>query len=56
VLQALPFIVFVALSLINPEYMQPLWTTGTGKAILGIAGLGLLVGSWMMNRLAVIKY
>jgi len=56
VLQALPFIVFVVLSLINPEYMQPLYTTSAGKLVLGAAAAGLLAGTWTMNRLAVIKY
>jgi tight adherence protein B len=56
VLQALPFIVFVVLSLINPEYMQPLYTTDKGKFVLGLAASGLILGTWTMNRLAVIRY
>jgi tight adherence protein B len=56
ILQALPCAIFVILCLINPEYMQPLYTTSTGKTILGIAGAGLLTGTYIMNRLAVIRY
>jgi tight adherence protein B len=56
ILQALPFAIFVILCLINPEYMQPLYTTSTGKTILGAAGAGLLAGTYTMNRLAVLRY
>ncbi len=55
-LLVLPFIVFVALNLLNPAYMRPLYTTPMGQMMLMIAGAGLAVGAWVMNRLAVLKY
>lgn len=56
VLLALPFLIFLALNLLNPEYMQPLYTTAQGHLMLALGGLGLLLGAWVMNRLAVLRY
>lgn len=55
VLLSLPFLVFVLLNVINPQYMKPLYSTSGGHTLLMIAGGGLLAGAWMMNRLATIK-
>ena len=56
VLLALPIGMFVLLNLINPEYMDPFYTTFLGKVMLGIA-LGMLsLGAWTMNRMATLKY
>lgn len=56
VLLALPIIVFAAINSLAPDYVEPLYTTPTGK-VLGIAALvGLGTGWWMMNRLARISY
>lgn len=55
-LLALPFIVFMALNLLNPQYMRPLYTTPMGQMMLLGAGAGLLTGAWVMNRLAILKY
>lgn len=55
-LLVLPFVVFLALNLLNPAYMQPLYTTPLGKGMLMIAGAGLLLGGWAMNRMASLKY
>ncbi|MAE68052.1 MAG: hypothetical protein CMJ18_27700 [Phycisphaeraceae bacterium] len=56
VLIVLPFIVFAVLNLINADYMQPLYTTGIGRVLLLIAGASLLLGTWVMSRVAVLKY
>jgi tight adherence protein B len=56
VLLALPFVIFVVLNAINPDYMLPLYTTPMGRLLLGCAALGLLCGAWTMNRLAVLRY
>jgi tight adherence protein B len=56
VLLALPFLLFGALNLLNPTYMMPLYTTAMGRMLLIIAGTGLILGAWMMNRLSVLKY
>lgn len=55
-LLVLPFIMFAALSVINPRYIATLYTTPGGQVMLLIAAAGLLLGAWTMNRLAVLKY
>ncbi len=56
VLLTLPFLVFVALNLINPQYMRPLYTTSAGQVIMFIAALGLLCGWITMNWLSKLSY
>ena len=56
VLLSLPFFVFFLLNLINPEYMKPLYSTGTGQIIMASAGMGLLMGWMTMNWLAKLDY
>ncbi|MAY73345.1 MAG: hypothetical protein CMJ31_01210 [Phycisphaerae bacterium] len=56
VLLGLPVVVFGLLNIINPDYVDPMYTTPTGQLMLSIAVGGLLVGSWVMNKMAVLKY
>jgi len=56
ILLALPFILFALLNVLNAEYMAPLYTTAQGNILLGVGAAGLLMGSWSMNRLAVMRY
>jgi tight adherence protein B len=49
VLLTLPFLVFVMLYVLNPTYMQPLFSTMTGELILVVAAAGLMVGWLTMN-------
>jgi len=42
VLLALPFLVFISMNVINPTYMQPLYSTFGGQLILGCATVGML--------------
>ncbi|HEV2688262.1 MAG TPA: type II secretion system F family protein [Bryobacteraceae bacterium] len=56
VLQGLPLFVFLLINFINPDYMRPLYSTDSGRQILIISVACLLIGSWLMNRLSVIRY
>jgi tight adherence protein B len=56
VLLALPTGMFVLLNLINPEYMEPFYTTFLGKVMLMVAVGMLSIGAWVMNRMATLKY
>ncbi len=56
VLLLMPFVVFVAIYSLNPNYIEPLYTTGTGRWLMGIAAAGLVVGAWLMNSMAKLKY
>jgi tight adherence protein B len=51
VLGALPFLIALAVTVINPGYMSVLWNTTTGHQLVG-AGLGMLaVGSAMLKKI-----
>jgi len=52
ILLALPFFVFVMLTVANPAYMNPLYATRLGQMILLAAGVGLLLGWMTMNWLS----
>lgn len=56
VLIALPIVVFFIFGLINREYMDPFYATGTGRILLAVALVLLAVGSWVMNRMTALKY
>jgi len=56
ILVALPFVLLVVLSVLNPKYIDPLFSTGIGQILLGCGAISVLLGMWMMNRMAVLKY
>jgi tight adherence protein B len=56
VLLAMPFLMFVVLNVLNPRYLAPLYQTSAGHIILLIAGATLLVGWWVMNRMAKLSW
>lgn len=56
ILIGLPGVVFVLMSFINPEYMSTFHTTAEGKYMLGAMVIMILIGAWLMNKLAVIKF
>jgi tight adherence protein B len=56
VLGSLPFVAAIAMLLLNPGYMQPLFTTPGGHALLAYAIASWGVGLLLMNRLAKLDY
>jgi tight adherence protein B len=56
ILVALPAIVFVALNVINPDYMKPMYSTTTGMIMLGACAGMVTVGMIVMNFLAKLRY
>jgi len=56
ILIALPFVLMVVLSVLNPEYIDPLFSTFTGQILLAIGGVFVLLGMWVMNRMATLRY
>ncbi|HWE93526.1 MAG TPA: type II secretion system F family protein [Tepidisphaeraceae bacterium] len=52
ILLALPFFIFLLLATVNPGYMRPLYTTGTGQFLMFCSAVGLLCGWLMMNWLS----
>lgn len=56
VLIIMPIFMFFLLNAINPEYMEPLYTTSMGNFLLVLMFVNIMLGSWLMNKLAKIKY
>ena len=56
VLLALPIFIGLALYLVNPHYLEPLTKTPNGRIMLACATASLLLGWWMMNRMARLRY
>ena len=56
VLISLPIFLFFLLNAMNREYMEPLYTTSTGNILMVLMFVNIMLGSWMMNKLAKIKY
>lgn len=52
VLLALPVFVFFLLQALNSEYMAPLYSTYIGRWLLVAAGGAMLIGAWLMDRMA----
>lgn len=55
VLAGMPFVMFVILYLMNPEYMQPLLTTPSGHLSIGYSICSVLVGYFIMTRIANVE-
>jgi tight adherence protein B len=51
IIGALPFCIVGALFVVNPGYLQPLLTTGTGHVILLGCALWMLIGMLIMRRM-----
>jgi tight adherence protein B len=51
IIGALPFIVAFLVYLSSPNYIMPLFTTSTGHMILGISGLWMAMGIFVMKKM-----
>lgn len=56
ILVALPILLFLLLNILSPEYMVTFYTTVAGKYMLVAMVSTVLFGSYVMNRLAVLKF
>ena len=56
ILIALPILLFFLLNVINPQYMQLFYTTSAGKCMFAMGIASVLFGTWMMNRISIIRY
>src|SRR5262249_2927646 len=52
ILIGLPFVLFALLNLVGPEYMDPMFSTDIGRALLGASCVGVLLGWAVMNRMS----
>lgn len=51
IIGALPFIVAFMVYLSSPTYIMPLFTTSTGNLILGVAGIWMSIGIFVMRKM-----
>lgn len=55
VLSALPPLMFVYMLFVRPDFVRPLYTTGTGFAMVGAAIALLMIGQFVMTKLTKIE-
>jgi tight adherence protein B len=53
---ALPVVMFFLLDISNPQYMEPLYTTMTGRLMLVMMASSILFGAWVMNRMCILRF
>ena len=51
IMSAIPFVVIGMMSILNPAYIEVLFTTETGNILLWLAGAMLVTGTLIINRL-----
>jgi len=56
ILSGLPVFMLIMLTFLNPEYMSTFWTTTVGTYMLVVMVVMILIGTWIMGKLAVIKF
>jgi tight adherence protein B len=52
ILSLLPLGVFILINLINPEFMQPMLASNTGVMMFVFAAISVMIGYWMMMKIA----
>lgn len=55
ILTAIPVLLIVIITAVNPEYMRPLWEESSGRVLLAIGIFGIVMGSYLLKRLVDIK-
>lgn len=55
ILTALPFVLALAIHLLNPSFMRVLWTDPAGLKLVGVALLMIFVGIYWMRRIIKIR-
>jgi tight adherence protein B len=51
IIGSLPFIVTLLVYMSSPKYIELLWTTSTGRVVLGISGFWMFIGIAMMRKM-----
>ena len=55
VLSALPPVMFIYMLFVRPDFVRPLYTTGTGFVLVGVAVALLAIGQFVMTKLTKIE-
>lgn len=56
IIGSLPIIVAIMVSLVSPEYLQPLISTPLGQVWLGVAAIMMCLGVFVMNRMVQFEF
>jgi len=56
VLVGIPFFTALLIRIVDPNYLRPLFDTAAGKIMTVVAGVLLVVGIWIMNRMSTLEY
>jgi tight adherence protein B len=56
VLIAMPIFVFLMLNITNKDYMKPMFEDPTGNLLMIVMFVNIILGSWLMGRLAKIDF
>lgn len=56
ILSALPVFVFLAILATNPDFLRPMIVEPIGRLMLAYAGISVVLGYWMMMRIADIEF
>ena len=54
ILACLPFGILLYISIVNPDYIEPLFTTTPGLILLGVGGIMMAIGIFIMTRIVKI--
>jgi tight adherence protein B len=55
VLTAIPVFLLAFITVVNPDYMRPIYTTGFGHALLAVCAVMITAGSLVIKRIVNIK-
>ena len=55
VVSAIPVALLIIISIVNPEYVEPLYTTPLGNAMLVVAGILIVSGSLVIKKIVDFK-
>jgi tight adherence protein B len=56
ILIGLPIFMFVLMNIIAADYMSALFTTWLGRTMLMGTVINIVIGSWIMGKLSVLRY
>ncbi|MFC1634462.1 type II secretion system F family protein [Planctomycetota bacterium] len=56
ILIGLPIFMFILMNFMAADYMKTLYTTWLGRMMLMVTVINILIGSWIMGKISVLRY